>query len=119
MGVLDGKAAIVTGSARGIGRGIALKLAEAGANVAMVDLGSPKDPALTYNLAAHGELASAVDEVKSQVRDVHVTEWGDAGVVTCIVDQTYTMEGQRQEITAIRQAVIDGNAIFPRSPAKL
>ena len=62
---LKGKNAIVTGAARGIGRGIALKLAEAGANVAMVDLGSPKDPALTYNLAAHGELASAVDEVKS------------------------------------------------------
>ncbi|MGA8570095.1 MAG: glucose 1-dehydrogenase [Candidatus Binataceae bacterium] len=62
---LKGKNAIVTGAARGIGRGIALKLAEAGANVAMVDLGSPKDPALTYNLAAHGELASAVDQVKS------------------------------------------------------
>src|ERR1700683_4377101 len=63
---LKGKNAIVTGAARGIGRGIALKLAEAGANVAMVDLGNPKDPALTYNLAAHGELASAVDEVKSR-----------------------------------------------------
>ncbi|MGZ3510694.1 MAG: SDR family NAD(P)-dependent oxidoreductase [Candidatus Binataceae bacterium] len=63
---LKGKNAIVTGAARGIGRGIALKLAEAGANVALVDLGSPKDPALTYNLAAHGELASAVDEIKSR-----------------------------------------------------
>jgi meso-butanediol dehydrogenase/(S,S)-butanediol dehydrogenase/diacetyl reductase len=63
---LKGKNAIVTGAARGIGRGIALKLAEAGANVALVDLGNPKDPALTYNLAAHGDLASAVDEVKSR-----------------------------------------------------
>ena len=62
---LKGKNAIVTGAARGIGRGIALKLAEAGANVALVDLGSPKDPALTYNLAAHGELASAVEKVLS------------------------------------------------------
>jgi hypothetical protein len=26
---------------------------------------------------------------------------------------------QRHDITAIRQAVIEGNAIFPRSPAKL
>jgi len=65
---LKGKNAIVTGAARGIGRGIALKLAEAGANVALVDLGNPRDPALTYNLAAHGELQSALDEVNS--RDV-------------------------------------------------
>jgi len=56
---LKGKNAIVTGAARGIGRGIALKLAEAGANVALVDLGNPRDPALTYNLAAHGELLAA------------------------------------------------------------
>src|SRR5271154_6012854 len=63
---LKGKNAIVTGAARGIGLGIALKLAEAGANVALVDLGNVKDPALTYNLAAHGDLASAVEEVRSR-----------------------------------------------------
>jgi meso-butanediol dehydrogenase/(S,S)-butanediol dehydrogenase/diacetyl reductase len=63
---LKGKNAIVTGAARGIGRGIALKLAEAGANVAAVDLGNPRDPALTYSLAAHGDLASAVDELQAR-----------------------------------------------------
>ena len=63
---LKGKNAIVTGAARGIGRGIALKLAEAGANVVLVDLGSPKDPALTYNLAAQSELLKTVEEVKSR-----------------------------------------------------
>jgi meso-butanediol dehydrogenase / (S,S)-butanediol dehydrogenase / diacetyl reductase len=62
---LKGKNAIVTGAARGIGRGIALKLAAAGANIALVDLGNPKDPALTYNLAAHNDLASTVEEVKA------------------------------------------------------
>jgi len=41
---LKGQNAIVTGAARGIGRGIALKLAAAGANVAIVDLGSPRRP---------------------------------------------------------------------------
>src|SRR5260370_5421438 len=60
---LKGKNAIVTGAARGIGRGIALKIAAAGANVALVDLGKPADRALTYNLSAQTELNRAVDEV--------------------------------------------------------
>ena len=61
---LKGKNAIVTGAARGIGRGIALKLAQAGVNVALVDLGNPADPALTYNLAAQTDLLRTVEEAK-------------------------------------------------------
>ena len=61
---LKGKNAIVTGAARGIGRGIAMKLAAAGANVALVDLGNPADPAVTYNLGAQADLNRTVDEVK-------------------------------------------------------
>ena len=38
MGVLDGKAAIVTGSARGIGRATAELLSEQGASVVINDL---------------------------------------------------------------------------------
>jgi 3-oxoacyl-[acyl-carrier protein] reductase len=38
MGILDGKIAVVTGSARGIGSAIAAELAEAGADVALCDL---------------------------------------------------------------------------------
>jgi meso-butanediol dehydrogenase / (S,S)-butanediol dehydrogenase / diacetyl reductase len=62
---LKGKNAIVTGAARGIGRGIALKLARAGANLALVDLGNPADPALTYNLAAQTDLLRTVEEAKA------------------------------------------------------
>ena len=38
MGLLDGKTAIVTGAARGIGKVIALKFAAEGANIAFTDL---------------------------------------------------------------------------------
>lgn len=38
MGLLDGKTAIVTGAARGIGKAIALKYASEGANIAFTDL---------------------------------------------------------------------------------
>src|ERR1700688_1156271 len=60
-----GKNAIVTGAARGIGRGIALELARAGANLALVDLGNPADAALTYDLSAQTDLLRTVEEVKA------------------------------------------------------
>jgi ketosteroid isomerase-like protein len=50
--------------------------------------------------AYFGQLKQMVDGVSSRLKDVHVSEWGDTGVVTCVVDQTYTMDGQEVEITA-------------------
>ena len=38
MKLLEGKTAVVTGANRGIGRAIAIKLAEEGANIAFTDL---------------------------------------------------------------------------------
>src|SRR2546425_9457676 len=59
MGMLDGKAALVTGAGRGIGRGIAIALARAGARVVVNDLGA--------SLAGEGgdtrPAAQVVDEI--------------------------------------------------------
>ncbi|MBL0153777.1 MAG: 3-oxoacyl-[acyl-carrier-protein] reductase [Chitinophagaceae bacterium] len=62
MKLLAGKTAIVTGAARGIGEAIALKFAEAGANVAFTyisDSSAPKAAALTEKLVALGVKAKA------------------------------------------------------------
>jgi meso-butanediol dehydrogenase/(S,S)-butanediol dehydrogenase/diacetyl reductase len=62
---LRGKSALVTGAARGIGRGIALALADAGANVALADLaGGPSG--LSYELAGRAELEQAAKEVEAR-----------------------------------------------------
>ncbi|MEI9933518.1 MAG: 3-oxoacyl-[acyl-carrier-protein] reductase [Ferruginibacter sp.] len=62
MKLLEGKTAIVTGAARGIGEGIALKFAEHGANVAFTyvsDSSSDKAKALEEKLIALGVKAKA------------------------------------------------------------
>ncbi len=62
MKLLEGKTAIVTGAARGIGEGIALKLAEQGANIAFTyvsDSSAEKAKSLEEKLVAMGVKAKA------------------------------------------------------------
>jgi NAD(P)-dependent dehydrogenase (short-subunit alcohol dehydrogenase family) len=59
VGTLDGKIAIVTGAARGVGRGIALALGRAGAKVAIADL-LPADEVIAQ-LGAGNAVASHCD----------------------------------------------------------
>ncbi len=55
MKILQGKTALITGASRGIGKGIAVKFAEQGANIAFTFLSSvEKAKALEAELAAYG-----------------------------------------------------------------
>jgi len=74
MKLLDNKIAIVTGAARGIGEGIALKLAEHGAHIAFTyvsDSSAAKAKALEDKLTANGVKAKAY---KSDAADYAASE---------------------------------------------
>ena len=70
MQLLQGKTAIVTGATRGIGKGVALKLAEQGANIAFTYVSSEeKALALENELKAFGVKAKAYKSDASLMKD--------------------------------------------------
>jgi len=70
MQLLQGKTAIVTGATRGIGKGVALKLAEQGANIAFTYVSSEeKALALENELQAFGVKAKAYKSDASLMKD--------------------------------------------------
>ncbi len=46
------------------------------------------------------ELMGAVSDVRTELRDAEERVWGDTGMLTCWLDQDYTMEGNAQHVSA-------------------
>ena len=71
---LENKVAIVTGAGRGLGRGIALKLATEGAKVVVADM-APADETVAL-IEKSGGIASAFTvNVWSSMRLIHMEHW--------------------------------------------
>ena len=85
---LDGQVAVVTGSGRGIGEGIALGLAEAGADVVLTARRTKEIEAVAAKVRALGRRALAITADVMKIEDVQRiadTTFREMGKLTCWV----------------------------------
>ena len=78
MDDFDGRVAVVTGAASGIGFAIAREFADAGVNVLMTDVNADGLAAATAEVRRHG---GVVEGVEVDVRDPQALEWAAARAV--------------------------------------
>ena len=88
MKLLEGKTAIITGAARGIGKSIAIKFAQEGCNVAFTDLAindaakATEDELLSYGVKAKGYASNAAnfEDTQTVVAEI-VKEFGKIDIL--------------------------------------
>jgi 3-oxoacyl-[acyl-carrier protein] reductase len=115
MGVLDGKAAIVTGSARGIGRATAELLAEQGARVLVNDLDADVAEQTASEISGEttvfgGDLTK--EGVPDQLIQKAVDEFGQIDII--VNNAGYTRDGVAHKMTDDQfQAMLDIHTVVP------
>jgi 3-oxoacyl-[acyl-carrier protein] reductase len=88
MKLLEGKTAVITGAARGIGKAIALKFASEGANIAITDLNLDENTAnlekelsdLGIKAKAYASDASDFEASEKLIKDIHA-EFGSIDIL--------------------------------------
>lgn len=118
MGTLNGKTAIVTGSGRGIGREIALKLASEGASVVVNDLDAEPAAAVVEEItSAGGKAVACVGSVTDEdFADRFVSTAVDAfdGIDIVVNNAGYTWDTVIQKMPDEQwQAIIDVHLTAP------
>ena len=115
MGVLDGKAAIVTGSARGIGRATAKLLAEQGARVLINDLDADVAEQAASEISGEtavfgGDLTK--DGVPDQLIQKAVDEFGQIDII--VNNAGYTRDNVAHKMSDDEfQAMLDIHTVVP------
>lgn len=104
MGLLQGKTALITGAARGIGKAIAVKFAQEGANIAFTDLVIDENgeatkaeiEALGVKCEAYASNAANFAETEEVVKRVHE----DFGAIDVLVNNAgITKDGLMMRMT--------------------
>ncbi len=127
MGTLEGKTAIVTGAARGIGRAIAETLASRGADVALCDLREEwlEESAAAVQALGRKALCLAVDVSKAADVDraVHgvLDAWGRVDVLVNnagITKDTLAVRMTEEEWDQVLAVNLKGTFLFSKAVAK-
>ena len=118
MAKLSGKVAIVSGSGRGIGRAVALKLASEGAHVVVNDLDeAPAAEAVSSIQAAGGRATACIGDVTAEdfaerFVQTALTEFG--GLDLIVNNAGYTRDGVIQKQTDEQfQSMLDVHVVAP------
>ena len=89
MGLLTGKTALITGAARGIGKAIALKFAQEGANIAFTDL------------VLNDDMAAGLEATRQEIEAIGVTCRAYAGNAADFAETEETVKKIKEEFGTI------------------